>query len=233
MLDKLMPRIPLDSQDQAAVLKLPHVIRKLRVHDFISREDDQPTNINLLLSGFVFQHKITGNGGRHIFSIHMKSDLVDLQNAILQRANNNVQALTAAEVALIPADAIRDLAASHPTVGQAMWHETLINAAIFSEWGLNAGRRGARGGMAHLLCELALRLDAAGLGKRDLFDLPMTQEQLADSLALTTVHVSRTLRALAEDGLISRNQRTVMILDFPRLASLGDFDSKYLHLEMP
>jgi predicted ArsR family transcriptional regulator len=58
----------------------------------------------------------------------------------------------------------------------------------------------------------------------------MTQEQLADALALTSVHVNRTLKALEADGLIARSNRAVRIDDWPRLAEAGDFQSNYLHL---
>jgi CRP-like cAMP-binding protein len=231
MLEKLQLWMPLDGHDAAAVLALPHAIRKLRPHEFIAREDDRPTHSCLILSGYAYRHKVAGNGGRQIFSIHMKGDIVDLHNSILRRADHNVQALTTVEAAMIPVEAIREIVAQHPAVGQAMWYETLVDAAIFREWTLNVGRRDARTRTAHLLCEFAMRLEVAGLGKQTDYELPMTQEQLADALALTNVHVSRTLRALAEEGLIERAQRSVKIADFPRLARVGDFDAKYLHID--
>ena len=112
-----------------------------------------------------------------------------------------------------------------------MWYETLVEASIFREWTLNVGRRDARSRMAHLLCEFALRLEMAGLGERDGYNLPMTQEQLADTLTLTAVHVNRTLMSLGEEGMIARTQRSVQILDWERLMEIGDFDPAYLHLE--
>ena len=231
MLTKLQLWMPLDARDKAAILALPHVVRSLRAHHFIVRENDRPQNSCLLLSGYAYRHKIAGNGGRQIFSIHMKGDVVDLHNSILRHADHNVQALTDVEAAMIPVQAIRDIAASHPNVGQAMWYETLVDAAIFREWTLNVGRRDARTRTAHLLCEFALRLEVAGLGERTHYELPMSQEQLADALALTNVHVNRTLQALAREGAIERTHRFVRIADFEYLSSIGDFDSKYLHLE--
>jgi DNA-binding transcriptional ArsR family regulator len=85
--------------------------------------------------------------------------------------------------------------------------------------------------MAHLLCEFALRLKLAGLGREDHYELPMTQEELADATGLTPVHVNRTLKSLEADGLIHRsNPRSVYIGDWRKLADAGDFDSNYLHL---
>jgi CRP-like cAMP-binding protein len=231
MLDKLQLWFALDEADQAAILALPHTIRSLRAQEFIVREDDQPTHACLLLSGYAFRHKNAGNGGRQIFSIHMKGDVVDLHNSILRRADHNIQALTAVEVALIPIKAIRDIAASHPQVGMAMWYDTLVDAAIFREWTLNVGRRDGRARTAHLLCEFSIRLAVAGLAARNQFELPMTQEQLGDALALTSVHINRVLKTLAEEGLIERTKRAVRILHFDRLARVGDFDIGYLHLD--
>jgi CRP-like cAMP-binding protein len=230
MLDKLEQRCPLDSEDREAVLALPHRVIKFRPQEYVVREGDQPQNTCLILSGFAFRHKVAGNGGRQILSIHMKGDLADLQNSLLGTADHNLQALTNVEVALIPIDAIQEIAFDRPAVGRAMWYETLVEGSIFREWTLNVGRRDARTRAAHMLCEFALRLELAGLSERDNYELPMTQEQLADALGLTSVHVNRTLMGLREDGLIVRTQRSVQIDDWHELAKVGDFDSAYLHL---
>jgi CRP-like cAMP-binding protein len=231
MLRKLQLWVDLGGDDEQAILALPLIHRSLKANDLLVREGDRPRHSCLLVSGYAYRHKIAGNGGRQIFSLHMKGDVVDLHNSILRRADHNVQALTDVEVALIPVEAIRKIAAERPTVGQAMWYETLVDAAIFREWTLNVGRRNARARTAHMLCEFALRLKVAGLGDATHYELPMTQDQLGDALALTSVHVNRTLKALADEGLIERTRRAVYIADFERLAAVGDFDSSYLHLD--
>ncbi|MEP9360153.1 Crp/Fnr family transcriptional regulator [Sphingomonas sp. KR3-1] len=231
MLEKLQLWLPLDEQDQEAVCALPHTLRTLRAHEYIVREGDRPTHCCLLLSGYAIRHKIAGSGDRQIFSVHMKGDVVDLHNSILRRSDHNIQALTTAEVAMIPNGAIKQIAAELPMVGQAMWYETLVDAAIFREWTLNVGRRDARARTAHLLCEFSVRLTVAGLGTDRDFILPMTQEQLADALALTSIHINRTLKGLEQDGLIERTKREIRIIDFEQLSRIGDFNAGYLHLD--
>lgn len=231
MVEKLKLWSPLGEDDRQAILALAHTRKSLRANDYIVREGDRPQYSCLLLSGFAQRNKVAGNGGRQIFSIHMKGDVVDLHNSILRRADHNVQTLTDAEIALIPVEEIRKLAIQQPVVGQAMWYETLVDSSIFREWTLNVGRRDARTRMAHMLCEFALRLKVAGLATEETYELPMTQDQLADALALTNVYVNRMLKSLAEEALIERTQRSVRIIDFARLASAGDFDSDYLHLD--
>ena len=194
------------------------------------REGDLATHSCLLRSGFVYRHKIVRNGARQILSIHMSGDMVDLQNSLLGMADHSVQALTRAEVAFIPREEIKKIAFGRPAVGMAMWHDTLVDGSIFREWIANVGRRDARTRLAHLLCEFAVRLEAAGLADRDKYTLPMTQEQLADCTGLTSVHVNRTLQGLERDSVISRTKRTVTVADWKRLAEVGDFSSAYLHL---
>lgn len=231
MVRKLQQWRPLDAGDQDALRALPYRLIKLRPQEYIVREGDKPQNSCLMVSGFSFRHKVAGNGGRQIFSIHMKGDLADLQNSLLETADHNLQALTHVEAAMIPVEAIQDIAFTRPNVGRAMWYETLVDGSIFREWTLNVGRRDARTRAAHILCEFALRLEAAGLGERCDYELPMTQEQLADALGLTPVHTNRTLMGLGGDGLIERRHRSVKIVDWPGLMKVGDFDAAYLHLK--
>src|SRR3954467_15110967 len=223
----------LDQADRQAILALPFTLRKVQAGQFLVWDGDKPQHTCLLISGFAYRHKIAGNGGRQIVSIHMKGDIVDLQNSLLGIADHNVQMLTAGEVAMIPVEQVRELAFRHPQVGMAMWYETLVEGSIFREWVLNIGRRDARTRIAHLLCEFALRLEVADLGQHTVYELPITQEQLADAVALTSVHVNRTLMKLQQDGLITRTKRIISIVDWKALVKVADFEPRYLHLEGP
>lgn len=229
-LARLQSRVELDGEEQAAVLALPHTIRPLKAGQYFVREGDKATHCCLMISGFALRHKIVANGGRQIMAVHMAGDMVDLQNTLLHTADHNVQALSDVEVAMIPREALEDLAFNARALGKAMWIETLIDGSISREWIANVGRRDARQRIAHLLCEFALRLEAAGLGEACNYTLPMTQEQLADAVGLTSVHVNRTLQALDSEGLTRRTKRAVVIDDWKRLAQAGDFDPLYLHL---
>lgn len=222
---------PFSEDDRAALLALPYTLRSLPAGHHVVWDGDRPQYCCLLICGFAYRQKVVGDGGKQIFSLHMNGDLIDLQNSLLGRADHNVQMLTEGEVALVPVEAIRAIAFERPAVGMAMWYETLVEGSIFREWITNIGRRDARARIAHLLCELALRLEAAGLGSRTDYTLPMSQEWISDAVSLTPVHVNRVLKALDAEGLIRRNRRSVQILDWQGLAKAGDFDPAYLHLD--
>jgi CRP-like cAMP-binding protein len=231
MVVKLAHWAEFDADDVAAILGLPHRTKIIPRNGYIAREGNETTHSCLLISGFAMRHKIVAEGERQILAIHMKGDMVDLQNAMLRVADHNVQALTACELALIPHGAIKQLARERPVVGMAMWTDTLADASVFRQWVANVGRRDARTRIAHLLCEFSLRLKVAGLGEATDYELPMTQEHIADCTGLTPVHVNRMLKLLESEKLISRRtSRSISIGDWTSLAKAGDFDSTYLHL---
>ena len=232
MVSRLAYHRALSADDRAALLALPHSVKRFERSHYVVREYEQATHCCVLLSGYAVRTKIVAGGARQICSVHMKGETVDLQNSLLGKADHSVQMMTTGEVAMIPREAIERIAFERPDVGKAMWIDTLVDASIFREWIANVGRRDAQTRIAHLLCELALRLEVAGLGQQTDYEVPMTQEQLADATGLTPVHVNRTIRTLEAEGLIQRsNPRSIIIGDWKKLADAGDFDSNYLHLK--
>jgi CRP-like cAMP-binding protein len=224
-------RSPLPSEDREAVLKLPHTLRTLEPGTYTIREADAPVQCAVLISGFAFRQKLAGDGSRQIVALHIPGDALDFQNLFLDVSDHSIQMLTRSEVAFVAIRDLQVLARQRPAIGHAILVKILVEASIFREWVLNVGRRDARTRVVHLLCELGVRLDAEGLAKDYSYDLPMTQEQLADAVGLTPVHVNRTLKLLEAEGLIVRSKRSVSFPDWKRLRAAGDFNQRYLHLE--
>jgi len=231
LVEKLAYRTALSAEDRAAIMALPFTLRRMERSQFLVREREPATHSCVMLSGYSIRSKLTATGERQIVAVHMKGEVVDLQNSLLEVADHSVQMLVPGKVAMIPREEVIRLTLERPKVAHAMWIDTLVDASIFREWIANVGRRDARTRVAHLLCEFAVRLRVAGLGEDTHYELPMTQEQLADATGLTPVHINRTLRELDKDGLIERpNPRVIRIGDWHMLAEVGDFDTNYLHL---
>jgi CRP-like cAMP-binding protein len=226
---KLQTLARLDEADREALASLNFRTEEFEAGRYLVREGDDASACCLLVEGYACRHKLADDGGRQIVSFHMAGDVVDLQHLLLARADHNVQALTRALVAWIPCIELKRVGRERPTVGQAMWRETLIEASIFREWVLNVGRRDAKARIAHMLCEFAARLAHAGLGPIERFPLPMTQTDIADATGMTPVHVNRTLRQLREEGVIAHKHRDLQILDWRGLRRAGGFDPAYLH----
>ena len=124
-----------------------------------------------------------------------------------------------------------DLCQRFPRITAAFWRETLIDAAIFREWMVGIGRRKAPSRIAHLLCEMYVRLDSIGMAENWTVTLPITQEELGDALGLSAVHTNRALQELRGQDLIVFERSKLTILDWQRLVQVGEFDPTYLHLD--
>ena len=230
LVKEIRTHVKLGDADVQAVVDLPHRVRQLDAGAYIIREGDQPKNCCLLVDGFAIRQKVTGTGARQILALCIPGDAVDLQNAFLDISDHGVQMLTRGQVTDIPRSALQDLVLSNAAVGAAIMQMTLVEASIMREWVVNVGRRDARERIAHVLCEFAVRLEQRGLGGMQGFELPMTQEQLADTTGLTPVHVNRVLKGLEADGLINRHRRMIQFADWRALQEAGDFSRRYLHI---
>ncbi len=230
LLDNLELRSPLPESDRQAILALPYSMKSLAPGSYAVREGEPPTGCGVLVSGFAYRQKLTGDGGRQILSIHIPGEALDFQNIFLNVADHSVQMLTRGHLAIIPRADIQRIARSSAAIGHAILVSILVDASIFREWILNVGRRDAKSRLAHVLCELAVRLDAHGLADDMGYHLPMTQAELADSLGLTPVHLNRVIRSLEVDGLLNRSKRDISFPDWERMRDLADFNDRYLHL---
>lgn len=226
---KLDRLVELDAEDRRAVAELPFRMGTARANQMLVREGDETVDCYVLLSGYACRHKLAGDGGRQIVSFHVPGDILDIQHLLLPCADHNLEAITEIRFARVAADALRRVARDRPRVGEALWRDTLIDASIFREWVLNVGRRDAKARIAHMLCEFAVRREAAELGGPERFELPMTQNHIADATGLTPIHVNRSLRALGDDGVIARDRRHIEVLDWERMKRVADFDPMYLH----
>jgi CRP-like cAMP-binding protein len=123
-----------------------------------------------------------------------------------------------------------DVMDRHPRVARAFWYSTLVDESIAREWIVNVGHRSAFERLAHLLCELYMRMVSADLARDNRCDFPFRQTELADALALSAVHVNRTLMEMRRAELVSVGGRQLIIHDLVRLQAIAGFDPGYLHL---
>ncbi len=221
---------PLDDEARGALLALPFSDQHVDAGQYLVREGSPLRLCTFLVEGFAFQHKVTVDGCRQIVSFHIPGDLFGLEGSVFATADHSVQALVRSRVASVPAEQMNKLVQNHPTIGKALWTAALIEASVFREWVLNVGRRDAKRRIAHLFCEIGMRLELAGLGTTTGFEVPLTQEHLADATGLTPVHVNRSIKALEAEGLLYRNRQAIRVPNWARLSDYAGFNALYLHI---
>ena len=104
-----------------------------------------------------------------------------------------------------------------------------MTGSIQREWLVNVGQRSALEAVAHLCCELYLRLRIVAVCEGNECPFPITQSDLGDALGLTQPHVSRTLRELSAANLLTLRRRRLIVHNLAALQDLAVFNPNYLH----
>jgi CRP-like cAMP-binding protein len=230
LLRKLKLHSSLTEEQERALQALPSATVEARPRTQPLHQGDHTGSSCLVVDGVVARYKLLPDGERQILSFHFSGDIVDLGSLHLERSDCSAVAIGQARLAYLPHEALRDVMSRHARVALALWRETQIDAAIAREWLLNVGRRSAYAKLAHLFCELAVRMEQVGLCQTGCYRLAATQIDLADATGMTSVHVNRTLQSLRGDGLISTQGSELRIMDWNALADAGSFDPAYLNL---
>lgn len=231
LINKLEHFTRLSEADKDALKGLIRRVRLFEAGTDIIREGERPEHVNLFLAGWAYRYKQLEDGRRQIVAFFVPGDLCDLHVFVLREMDHAIGAITPVRLAQVPREMLIGLMDRHPRVTRALWWETLVDAAIQREWTFNLGRRTALERLAHLLCELFIRLRATGLTDGDSCAFPVTQVELADATGLTNVHVNRTLREMRASGLIVLKGRQLTIPHLAALQKAALFNPNYLHLD--
>lgn len=230
-LQKLETRSKLTEDERQIILNLPFHPRHVGSNQDFVQQGEEVTHSCFILEGMVGTFGQNKRGERQITSVFVAGDMIDLNTVVLPQAMADLQALTPTTILQVPHSVLRRVAGEYPGIAEAFWRECVIDAAILNEWVVNVGRRDARSRLSHLLCEIACRTGRTRIDDGYSFPFPITQNQLADMVGLTAVHVNRTLKGLKEDQLIEMQHRSVRILNWSRLTHIGEFDPTYLRLD--
>ena len=226
---KLEKLAPLSDEDREALWDLCSDVREVPARRHILSDGERPDHVHIILGGWAARYKVLRDGARQITAFLIPGDFCDLHVTILREMDHGILALTPATVAYIPHQAMQDLPLNRPALARALWWATLVDESVLRAWIVNIGRRDAYEGIAHLLCELHARMRNVGLVQDGTFSLPLTQEEIADALGLTPVHVNRVLQRLRKQGLITLEARRLTLVDPEALRDAAGFDPSYLH----
>jgi CRP-like cAMP-binding protein len=233
VVEKLNQGARLSAADEAILAEACSDVRSFAPRADVILEGARPDNVHAVLEGFACRYKLLPDGGRQIMAWLVPGDFCDLHVAILGEMDHGIATLSGSKIAFISRVRVEGLIRESPALARALWWATLVDEAILREWLVNMGRRAADKKVAHLFCELLIRLRVVGLATEDSMDLPLTQVELADTVGLSSVHVNRVVQHLRDLGLISWRDRTLKVRDVAGLKAFAGFDPNYLHLHIP
>lgn len=229
-LKKLRRRIEISSEEERAIRLAVSETRRVRADDVLVRSGQELTSSIMLLDGWLARSKDLPGGERQITQLHVPGDFADLHGFTLKHLDHDLTALSDCTIAAVPHDRLQDVTERFPRLSRVYWYCTNVDAAISRELALSLGRRPALSRMAHLFCELYVRLDTVGRTEAEGYEFPLTQRELSECLGLTVVHANRTLQELRRRGLVELENRRLSIRDRKGLEGIAEFDPSYLYL---
>lgn len=186
----------------------------------------------LVLEGWLVRSVMLPDGRRQILDFLVPGDLVAAPPTRRTPSARQMINLTPARVATISVHQLEALQRQSSSLAFALLEAIARTGDRLADQVLRLGRLGAYERTAHLLLELLVRLQRAGLASKVHYPLPVTQEELADALGLSSVHLNRVVRAMTRDGLVEihgRAARTLItVCDVERLAEIAMYDLSQL-----
>ncbi|KKB09272.1 Crp/Fnr family transcriptional regulator [Devosia chinhatensis] len=185
-------------------------------------------DICFLTGGLSFRQRCTPSGGRQLLSILLPGDMCSHAFLTGRRPLANAVAATSCTVVRLSIEDVLPVWEQHPNLLAALLLNFAVDCEAAEELVVSIGRRTALERMAYFLCELEFRFDRIGLSSNSSFSLPLTQADMGDYLALSAVHVNRTMQTLRHSGLVENKGANYCLLQPDKLRKLSGFSSAYL-----
>jgi len=230
-LKKLRKRTEISSEEELVLRGLITETRRVPADRVLIRAGEELNNSVFLLDGWMARSKDMATGERQVTELHITGDFPDLHGFTLKRLDHDIVTLSECTIGIVPHERLLEVTRNYPHLTRVFWFSTSVDAAITRELALSLGQRSAISRMAHLFCELYVRLDTVGRTKGNRYEFPLTQRELSECLGLTVVHVNRTLQELRRKGLVEFENRHLTVVDRIGLEGIAEFDPNYLYLE--
>ncbi|MBT2774514.1 Crp/Fnr family transcriptional regulator [Halomonas sp. ISL-60] len=218
----------LSEEEKNLLLSLEESPSNIKSGSLLWEMGDVAKEFCTLKSGWAYSYRHMENGDRQILEVFLPGDIIGLREFAFSQRLENVRMIDDGVVCHFPHKRMLDIFRQSLPLTSIMFAISSRQQALMTERLVNLARRSARQKMAHYLYEMYLRLRQTNPNISNQFRLPLSQEQLADVLGLSPVHVSRTFTALSEDGLVFRDRHHVTIPDLQALSAEGEFDDCYL-----
>ena len=195
--------------------------------DFIV--DGHDFNATFIVSkGWAVRYALTQTGRRQILSFALPGDILGLHVNFRRTATYSAAAMTDLELAVVEPLRMIEISQKFPVLAAGLSWCTAREFAILGDQAVRLGRLTARERIGHLILELWHRLRLVGLNDNEWMPFPMTQNDLADTLGLSVVHVNRQLQQLRGSGLIQMERNRVRISALEKLIDESHFEPQHL-----
>lgn len=205
--------------DKARALRSAQVIYE--AGEYLYHEGDIPEKALTVYNGWIILFKATQNGDRQILRFALPGDFLCYKVGKNKVIDHSAIAVSEATLCAFPIERFRETISELPDLAFAIssiterttqrCHSVLTTIASYP----------AETKIAFLLLSLFIREVSLKPVNTDCVPFPITQEDIADALGLTSIHVNRVMQSLRKNGLIVCKNRCLWVPDKEALAELA------------
>lgn len=199
-------------------------VRDFPAGSVLSEAGDEAGRFFSLHSGWACATRLLADGQRQVLDIFLAGQIMGMRDIGFSRTQTELTALTDIKACPFPGEYLDEVFERAPRLARIFFLKLVREHALLTERIINIGRRSAAHRVAHFLLEMKVRLHVP----EPEFEMPLNQDVIADALGISSVHVSRTLGQLRDEGLVRVERNRVLIDDLDGLVELAGFDPAYL-----
>lgn len=198
-------------------IKFQH--KRVRAGQSVYRQLQRFDSLFIVSSGFLKTIVIDEGGGDRVTGFPMRGDLIGLDAIHAKRHPSEAVALTDCDVVIVEYSRLMQFCTGYPGIMAGLCR---IMSAELAREQATAGMIATMSAdtlMARFLAQLSDRYAELGYSPRE-FSLRMSRAEMGSYLGLTLESASRALQAIGRAGLLSVNQREVVLHDVDALKTM-------------
>lgn len=192
-------------------------LRFFKRHQHLAHGGELQDRIYRIEEGWAYRYCVLPDGRRQITALFLPGDYCEAHWLLAGRAEHPIQAITDLMASEILLESIHTQSGGMVAKLLAAVTQTLNRQ---SEWIVNLGRRSAAERLGALFFELYQRLSAVDRVVANRCTIPLTQQDIADVVGLTPVHVNRVLSDMRKRGIVEFSGRALVVPSPEQLLTL-------------
>ena len=193
---------------------------------------EQRSNLYILKSGWLYRYVDLPDDRRQVLRVHYPGDIVGLSDVAMENTIGDTMSATDVVLCPFPKKSLDQIFIKSPRLTALIFSLGMLEEAILFDRITMIARSSAINRVANYMLEIHARqrIHTNNLSF-NYFDMPLTQEVIADALGLTNVTVSNAFTQLEEEQKIIRDRKKITILDPEALKKELNFKDRYFHID--
>lgn len=217
----------LSPETKALIDALPHTERRYEAREPVYLAGDRADNVLIVKDGWFASSIELKDGGRQLLNYYVPVDIIGLEYVGCDETPTGLTALSPSRARLVPRDDFLRIMKSDVSLTTQILSLLGLQDVLMQERLCAMSRMTARDRVAYFLLSLRSKVNAKNADESMTIRFPLTQTDMADSLGLTNVTISRSLTELEQTGYLNYARNIIEFLRVEDLAKEVAFTDRY------